>query len=26
MTNFEDLVGKVLNLVGQGASSNSERN
>jgi hypothetical protein len=26
MTNSKDLVGKVLNLGGQGASSNSERN
>jgi hypothetical protein len=26
MKNFEDLVKKVTNLVGQGASSNSERN
>jgi hypothetical protein len=26
MTNSEDLVRKVLNLAGQGASSNSERN
>jgi hypothetical protein len=26
MTNSEDLARKVLNLAGQGASSNSERN
>jgi hypothetical protein len=26
MINSEDLVGKVLNLAGQGATSNSERN
>jgi hypothetical protein len=26
MKNSEDLVRKVLNLAGQGASSNSERN
>jgi hypothetical protein len=26
MTNSEDLIRKVLNLAGQGATSNSERN